>query len=440
MIPAMVSVGTVDHLRPDGALNASFNHSMTTLSDGLNQSSQKILLEIMAEYYPVAFQINRLFPIFCYVIGFFGNTISAVAWFQPRLSKRNSSSVYLALLSVFNLFFLVLHCADHIDALLGRSLPQQMLYCEIFFFLYLIPQYMTPLLVLGFTTERYVAACYPLLRRVLCRTRAAISISVGMVAISVFLASMYPLFWTYSPKVRYCGMRQSIPNLNSVWLVWSLIVDVFMFLAVPSVILVMDILVIRCLCQINKNPLSSIRGRGLPCATKLNKIGENRDRREGGGVGGKMGGKRADNIQVSLVKTLNDEAVQGKGGNGGWIGTEGGGVGGHSVAVRPRLGAIRVPYQATTAMLLTVSLFEVVTIMLVTILYLLHDYFGRGSSGLSKEEMLADPTWRRYFPYLATKYTIIPLCMTRNAGQVFFYLALGPRFRETLWDLIRCRK
>jgi len=33
--------------------------------------------------------------------------------------------------------------------------------CEVFAFVYLVPQYLAPTLVLGFTVERFIAICYP---------------------------------------------------------------------------------------------------------------------------------------------------------------------------------------------------------------------------------------------------------------------------------------
>jgi len=96
-----------------------------------------------------------------YAIGIVGNVLSALVWLQRRMRRNNSSAVYLATLSVNDTLFLLLHVLLDLYTAWGVQTLDHPVVCEAFSFVYLVPQYLAPTLVLGFTVERFIAICYP---------------------------------------------------------------------------------------------------------------------------------------------------------------------------------------------------------------------------------------------------------------------------------------
>jgi len=77
------------------------------------------------------------------------------------MRRNNSSAVYLATLSVNDTLFLLLHVLQELKFAWAQRTVDYPAICEMFAYIYLVTQYLAPMLVLGFTVERYIAVCYP---------------------------------------------------------------------------------------------------------------------------------------------------------------------------------------------------------------------------------------------------------------------------------------
>jgi len=77
------------------------------------------------------------------------------------MRRNNSSAVYLAVLSVNDTLFLLLHVLQELKYAWARRTVDYPAVCECYAFIYLVTQYLAPTLVLGFTVERFIAVCYP---------------------------------------------------------------------------------------------------------------------------------------------------------------------------------------------------------------------------------------------------------------------------------------
>lgn len=344
-------------------------------------------MSVMAELYPFSYHVDRYLPFLIYVVGFIGNSTSAIVWFQRRLNSTtatttNSSAIYLALLSIADLAFLVLHCVDHVDKVFVYHLSANGYYCEVFMYLLAVPQYLSPLFVLGFTGERFVAVCFPLHRRRLCRRRTAKRAAAAATLAVVAISAPHAFLWTNSPERGFCGLRTSIAWVERAWGVFSWITETLFFFVVPLFVFSLDLVVIWSLCRFRR------MGR--------------RERRKG------------DDLEERKRRRTD-------------LGRE-----------ESSTSSANVPSQTTTALLLTVSLYEVLALMPVSVIYLLYLNYLPGDPHLSVEMIVKDPTWLRHFRYTAVRFVLIPLCMTRHATLIFFFLAFGTTFRETLFDLLRC--
>lgn len=348
-------------------------------------------MAVMSELYPVAYNIDRYLPFLIYAVGFIGNSISAVVWFQRRFHSNdnnnngNSSALYLALLSTTDLAFLVLHCVDHVDKVFVRHLSANAYYCEVFMYLLAVPQYLSPLFVLGFTGERFIAVCFPLHRRRLCRRRTAKTAAAAAAAAVAAVTAPQAFFWTNNPEKSFCDLRRSIVWIEQAWIVFSWITEMIFFFFVPLLVFALDLVVISFLCRF---------------------------RRMGRGSSGRRRGceERKGDDPEARTDLGRDES------------------------------STNLPSQTTTVLLLTVSLYEVFALMPVSVIYLLYLNYLPGDPYMSVERIMKDPTWLMYFRYSAVRYVVIPLCMTRHATLVFFFIAFGTTFRQSFIDLLRCNR
>jgi len=77
------------------------------------------------------------------------------------MRRNNSSAVYLATLSVNDTLFLLLHVLQELQYAWQQRTVDYPIICETYAFIYIVTQYLAPMLVLGFTVERFIAVCYP---------------------------------------------------------------------------------------------------------------------------------------------------------------------------------------------------------------------------------------------------------------------------------------
>jgi len=133
---------------PDGAANTSLNFSTTV--GGFPYES----IESFYQYQlPEITILTRYFTIVWYVIGFPGNLLALAVWIQPRL--RHSSGCYLAALAAADFLFLALRFVFELQTSWDIPVLDRPGVCEAFPVVFYATQYLSPLLVLAFTVERY---------------------------------------------------------------------------------------------------------------------------------------------------------------------------------------------------------------------------------------------------------------------------------------------
>jgi len=197
-------------------------------------------LEDMYEIYrPTGLFIHRVVIPFWWAIGFPGNCLAFTIWIQRRM--RQSSGCYLAALAMTDLVFLVLHVLFELEYTWRLHTIEYPIICEVFPIVYLTCQYLSLLLVLAFTVERYISICHPYLRAKYGSTSLALRVIIGLIVTSLVLTVIQPYFWQYNYERETCEQRaSSIP----VWTVWSWTTELLLFGVVPLAILVLNFLVI----------------------------------------------------------------------------------------------------------------------------------------------------------------------------------------------------
>lgn len=253
-----------------------------------------------------------------------------------------------------------------------RLLEQPVL-CEVFPVFFLTSQYLSPLLVLGFTVERYISICHPFQRERFCTTRRAVWTIATLAVSSLLLNSVQAYFWVYQPPAAFakdgsggvCTVRDEVTanGMGSVWSVWSWVTEMLVFGLVPLAILLLNGLVIR----------------------------ETRRMAEHG-----------RELQRSIKRPTSHDSVK------------------------------RSTPSATTIMLLAVSFYLIITTLPVTICYVLYLGFPEGDPEMTSEQRATDTTWKRFYAYNGVRMTVEELGMSHYACNFYIYLATGRIFRREL--------
>ncbi|CAG2228249.1 unnamed protein product [Mytilus edulis] len=194
----------------------------TTLFENLTTSNiseipRPSTTEILLRFEPYSVYIDRIVSPIWYIIGLFGNPISAKVWLG-RKSRKNSSAIYLGLLAIVHMFQLIIHFV-FVELTYTWDIPtnNKPVLCETLNVLSIIPQYLAPLLVLGFTVERYIAVCHPFKKETFCTVRRAIIVIACLTALSVGFACVQADLWTYYPIYKDCFSTNEYQKFQTIW-------------------------------------------------------------------------------------------------------------------------------------------------------------------------------------------------------------------------------
>ena len=88
--------------------------------------------------------------------------------------------------------------------------------CELYPVLFLTAQHLSPLLVLAFTTDRYVSVCHPFQQERFCSRRRPLTTICALTAIALAINAVQAYFWTYDYENRDCGLRPEVQQPQSV--------------------------------------------------------------------------------------------------------------------------------------------------------------------------------------------------------------------------------
>ena len=191
---------------------------------------------------PTALLIDRIVTPIWYIIGIIGNPITMKIWLSRRMRESNSSAIYIGSIAIVHFVFIWLHFLMELHIAWDVSTYNKPVLCEIFNIMYITPQYLAPLLILGFTTERYIAVCLPFKKERYCTVRRACLVVAILTVLSFLLGSVQGYIWTYNSERRLCFFR---PGSRKFYALWTWVSEILIFAIVPLIVVVFNILVIR---------------------------------------------------------------------------------------------------------------------------------------------------------------------------------------------------
>ncbi|XP_062574624.1 probable G-protein coupled receptor 139 [Saccostrea cucullata] len=237
-------MGFLDTVKTTMALNQTLDRNLTRAL--YNESSTLLAYDydIYHTFCPEAVAVDKYVTPYTYVIGFPGNIFSLIIWLQRRM--RNSSGYYLAALAFVDLLFLLLQVVYELNEKWEIKCLDLPFICEFYPIIFLTSQYLSPILVLSFTVERYISICHPFKRETWCTTRNAKLVIAGTTLGCLCINSIQGYFWSYDSENKTCLLRHSVieNGTESFWAIWTWSVEAFVFLLVPLAILFFNILVI----------------------------------------------------------------------------------------------------------------------------------------------------------------------------------------------------
>ncbi|CAC5382535.1 unnamed protein product [Mytilus coruscus] len=211
---------------------------LSNVSDIARPSTTDILLR----FEPYSVYIDRIVSPIWYIIGLFRNPISAKVWLG-RKSRKNSSAIYLGLLAIVHMFYIIIHFS-FLELTYTWEIPtnDKIVLCQTLNVFSIFPQYLAPLLVLGFTVERYIAVCHPFKKETFCTVRRAIIVITCLTVLAFGFACVQADAWKYYPAYKKCfGNTKTLKFQTE----WTAITEIMFFLVVPLCVLMFNILNIR---------------------------------------------------------------------------------------------------------------------------------------------------------------------------------------------------
>jgi hypothetical protein len=361
--------------------------------------------QFLAVFCPLGLNVDRYVTPVWYVLGICGNIISARLWMTRKMRRNNSSAVYLAALAVSDTCFLLLHVVQELRYAWDVKTLDFPVLCETYFVLYLWAQYLSPLLVLGFTTERWIAVCKPFLKERFCTEHRALCTTAALGGGALFLCLIQSFFWTYDAPNDLCRQRIELQSgLTVAWSAWTWTTELLIFLAVPLVILVFNVFVIAEIRRLTAARMSLVPTVSDSCV-----------------------------MSHSQSQTSTSAAANNGSSTGGNSNTSTDGVGGHRITRRAN-GASSAN-KSTTLMLLYVSFYVILTTLPATLVYALYQYFPGGDNVLTDDAIRADATWRLYLTYIAVRKVVEEVCLSHYACNFILYVTTGPQFRKAAVNL-----
>lgn len=304
-----------------------------------------------------------------FVIGVFGNILSAIVWTSRRMRKENSSAIYLAALSITDLLTLILTLIIQLSFFFNINTYFYPIICETIFIPQLSVMHLSTMLVLAFTVERWLAICFPFHRDSLCTPRRAVIVVVMLTIFSICVFSPYSYFLFYDSNTGICEVRNA-----HIYFYYQSTLEIVFSAGVPICTLVFNLLVIR---ELQK------------MAARSHAIGN-------GASGGGAGGDGANDSRN---------------------------------------------FKSTTAMLLSVSFFLILTALPEGATFSLQTFFPEGGDGLTLVEVQNDHVWVRHFRYLNVKLMTGFIGQSHYACNFIIYLCTGRLYRTyvmRLFGLDRC--
>ncbi|CAH8827102.1 unnamed protein product [Trichobilharzia szidati] len=461
-------------------------------SDGTIFQVYPTWIDFATRFVPMALFVDRYVTIIYYILGFPGNLLSLIIWSNKRMVRENSAAVYLAALSINDIIVLIF--ALHRDLSRVWNIHQHFSpgSCEVQNILSPAVQYASPLFVLAFTVERWLAICKPFAIDRICSPRRAIYICFSIIIGTILVCSGHA--YIFITENNTCNKRHINALIVSVYL--SCLEAVFAGV-VPLLVLIFNCLVIKELAKVHRankqlalmsnqlsssstTPSMSITGQNelqiKPKILHKNKIKScfkslfstqntyrhsstiqsNRKRTNDKLISTNPSIETNLNMRSSReIPKYSDKSlasrhpvnsfdnngrptiINGRPHISSRISSDVVGLDFNASRKSSHGKRTSPSFKSTTLMLLTISFYTILTTLLGGLVYLIHQTQEEPNMNVTEMEALKDPVWNRYFTTITIKAFGDEIALSHYAFGFIIYYATGCNFRLRVHQLFR---
>ncbi|KAK4473574.1 hypothetical protein MN116_002930 [Schistosoma mekongi] len=486
------------------SISTNMKEVKENISTDSTNTSDKMLLEVYTtwidfakHFVPTALFVDRYVTIIYYILGFPGNFLSLIIWSNRRMIRENSAAVYLAALSLNDIIVLIFALNRDLSRVWQIREYLTPGSCEIQNILSPAVQYASPLFVLAFTIERWLAICKPFYIDRICSPRRAVYICLTIITSVILVCSGQA--YIFITEINTCSKRHINPLIISIYL--SCLEAVFAGV-VPLLVLIFNCLVIKELDRVHQankqltimsNYLSSTSSSSSQPLSQLNskntlkyqsKQFSNHDQhkkkfnfylkkifsKQITSSQSRIPNKQTNellinknlsidttpyNIQNSIdimksshIETIlnnqhnsidecNKTPINGQSYIYNRISTELPGVNFNQTRKDLHRKRSSPSFKSTTLMLLTVSFYTILTTLLGGLVYLIHQTQEEPNTNVTEKEALEDPVWNRYFKMITIKAFGDEIALSHYAFGFIIYYVTGCNFRHRVHQLFR---
>ena len=187
-----------------------------------------------AEIEPV-FLVGRYVYLALFAVGLLGNIASAVIWNTPHMYDVCSSAHYLVTISICDFLCQFLYFFYYLKQFWRVGSMDSSVQCKFWSTLYLIPLYISELLLLGLTVEKLISIRNPFRSGWFSRHQRAPK-EIVWIVVSVTAMSLPNAYVAEIDNRNYCKDNRGTAAMQ--FPIWNWLVDAGIFIVVPVAVLV----------------------------------------------------------------------------------------------------------------------------------------------------------------------------------------------------------
>ncbi|XP_060581403.1 uncharacterized protein LOC132738007 [Ruditapes philippinarum] len=177
-----------------------------------------------------------------YAIGFVGNVISAKIWNAKRMYEVCSSAHYLVTISICDIICQILHVFYYMKFYWRVHLFDKPELCEFWSIMYMIPLYISEILVLGFTVEKLISLRNPFRSGWFSRNQRAPKEIVWIVVSVTAFSLPQAYFWKVDNK-GYCDDNRHDDVMEHP--IWIWLTESIIYLVIPTSVVILNFIIIH---------------------------------------------------------------------------------------------------------------------------------------------------------------------------------------------------
>ncbi|TGZ63963.1 hypothetical protein CRM22_006619 [Opisthorchis felineus] len=334
---------------------------------------------------------RTVYPIWA-AFGIPGGLFSVYLWSGRPMRRGGSAAAatYQACLGVVDLSYLSVQIIWYLHAAWQQKVLDYPVVCEVFPTIFYLVQYLGPVINMTFTIERFLAICYPFRsQHCLIRSsgRGALKIIGILTTFCLCTASVQSMVFVY--KDPTCNTRDELNMEGHIakWLHqnWTFVTELFFFVFLPTLCLVLNICVVRVLHQ-----KSSVKRKSFSVSYR--------------------NGTQSANSESPYA--FNSDSKQ----------------------------HISRNIRASTITLVCTSFYMIIANYSVAVALLIALLLPLGDPMLSDEEIDRDPVWNLYFRLFTIRISIDYFAMSQFVIKFPIYLVTSKQFRGEFLKLFQCLK